>query len=120
MAVLFKVVLGRVNGESGLDGGVEQVGLGKSKEEVGLAVAQAGLNGERFAESEEVVGAVGEADKGAGQTADAALQSDAVLALLFDLEREIDGASFFVELAVGGVGIVGLKLIEVSELVEAE
>ena len=59
-------------------------------------------------------------NKCAGQPADAALQSDAVLALFVDLERQIDRAVFFVEVAVGGVGIVRLELFEIAELVQAQ
>ncbi len=58
--------------------------------------------------------------KRAFQTADAAVQADAVLALLVNLQGEIDQSIFFVELLVGGVGIVRLQLFEVAQLVQAQ
>src|SRR5260370_31985353 len=109
-----------VDGEAGLHGPVEQVGLGESEHQIALAAAEASLYGERFAQSKKVVGAVIEANKGAGQTADAALQSDAVLTFFMDLEGEIDGACLFVEMTFGGIGIVRLKLVEIAKLVQAQ
>ncbi len=109
-----------VDVEARLDGPVKQVGLGESEHHVALTAAQAGLHRERLAQSKKVVGAVIEANKGASQTADAALESDAVLAFLLHFQREIDGAVLFVEVAFGGIGIVGLELLEIAELVQAQ
>ncbi len=36
------------------------------------------------------------------------------------LQGEIDGAGLFVEVAFGGIGIVGLELVEIAELVQAQ
>ena len=106
--------------EAGLHGAIEQIGLGESEDEVALAAAEAGLDGERLAQSKEVIGGVIEANEGAGQAADAALQSDAVLSLFMDFQAEVDSAGLFVEVALGGIGIVGLELVEVAELVQAQ
>jgi len=37
-----------------------------------------------------------------------------------DFQREIDGTGLFVEVAFGGIGIVGLELVEIAELVKAQ
>src|SRR5208283_3200474 len=73
---LVIVGLPRVDVEAGLNGAVEQIGFGKSEDQVALAAAEAGLHGERLAQAQEVVGAVIEAHEGSSQTADATLQSD--------------------------------------------
>ena len=78
------------------------------------------MDRERFAQPKKVVGAVVEADKGACQTADAALQSDAVLSFFVDFQGEIDRARLFVQVAFSRVGVVGLELVEITELVQAQ
>src|SRR5581483_2949769 len=69
---LVEVVTARVDREPELQRAVEQVRLGEAEKQVALAIADVGLNGERFAEAEEVIGLVVQADKRSGQTADAA------------------------------------------------
>ena len=76
------------------------------------------LTRERLAQAEEVVGLVVEADERARQAADAAVDADGVLALLLQLDEQVDGA---------GVGVlvrldvlVGLEGVEVVELVQAQ
>ncbi len=52
------------------------------------------------------------------KSADATRQADAVLAFFFDLEGQIDRAVFFIQMAIGDVGIVRLQLLEISQLVQ--
>ena len=61
---LIEIVAAGENGKAGLDGAVKKIRLGKTKLEDALEVAE--LSGERqgFAEAQEVVGLVGQADKG--------------------------------------------------------
>ena len=99
LAVGDGVALGRVVVELGVedldaerDRLVAQVGLGEAEAEVAREVADVGVDGERLAEAEEVVGLVVEADEGARKAADAAVEADGVLALLLELEEQIDGA----------------------------
>jgi len=62
--------------------------------------------------------AVIETNKRPRQPADAALQSDAVsFSFFFTFRVRSDGPSLFVEVAFGGIGIVGLELVEIAELV---
>ena len=120
LASLIIVGLPGIDLEAGLDGPVKQVGLGESEHQVALTAAETGVYGKRLAQSKEIVGAVIETDKGAGQTADAALQSDAVLPFLMHFQREIDCAILLVQVAFGRIGIVGLELIKIAELVQAQ
>ncbi len=76
------------------------------------------LDGEGFAEAEEVVGLVVEADEGAGEAGDAAVEADGVLALFLELEQQVDGA--VVGVLAGSRVLVGLEGLEVVELVEAQ
>ena len=64
----------------------------KPKEQIARRVAEAGLDAEGFAEAEEVVGLIVESEEGPVETAKAAVEADAVLALFFDLEQQLDGA----------------------------
>jgi len=64
---------------------IEEVRLGKAKHEATLNVAELGGEGESFAETEKIVGLIGESDEGAGQATDAALQTDGLLALFLEL-----------------------------------
>ena len=73
---------------------VADVGLRESEEELAAHVAEVALHAERFAETEEVVGLVVEAEEGAGEAADAAVEADGVLALLLDLEQQVNRAGF--------------------------
>ena len=120
LASLIVAGLAGIDVESGLDRPVKQVRLGESEYQVALAAAEAGVDGEGLAQAKKVVSAVAKPDKGAGKSANAARQSDAVLALFVDLEREINRAFFFIEVPVRNVGIVRLKLIEITELVQTQ
>ena len=74
-----------------------------------------------LAQAEEVIGLIVQADEGAFQTAHAAGQADAVLALLMHLHGEIDRAILFVQLALGIVlGFQGVKVIELVQAKNAE
>src|SRR5262245_3704752 len=68
---LVEVEFLRINREAALDGAIEEVRLGEPEYEVALAVADAGLHGESFAQAEKIVRAVADAHEGPGQTADA-------------------------------------------------
>ena len=70
---LVVVVFLGEDGKAALDGAIKEVRLGKTKGQNALAVANTGLDRKRFAQTEEVVGAVIDPDEGAGQSADAAV-----------------------------------------------
>ena len=97
---------------------VAQVGLGKAKAEIAREVADVGVDRERLAEAEEVVGLVVEADERTRETADAAVEADGVLALLLQLDEQVDGAG--VGVLMGLDVLVGLEGVEVVELIQAE
>src|SRR6201999_3610106 len=69
---------------------VAEVRLVKAEENVALHLAQVGLQAQRFAQTQEVVGLIIQADKRAAQAAHAAIQADRVLALLVNLEQQVD------------------------------
>ena len=80
---------------------VAEIRLVEGEEKIAGKAAGVGLDAEGFAEAEEVVGLVIQAKEGAGETADASIQPDGVLALLLDLEEQIDGAGFGVLVGLG-------------------
>src|SRR5262249_8774745 len=111
---LVEIVAAAENRKAGGDRTIEEVGLGEAEHEAALQVAELRGERERFAEAEEVVGLIGQADEGAGQSADAALQADRLFAFFLQLEIEIDGAFFCVALDLDG--FVFFDALEVVEL----
>ena len=97
---------------------VVDVRLREAKEELAANVADVALHAECFAQSQEVVGLVVEAEEGARESADAAVEADGVLALLLDLEEEVDGAGFGVLMSLGV--LIDLERLEVFKLIEAQ
>ena len=93
---LVKVVLARENRESRGDGPIEEVRLRESELQGALVLAELRGEGKGFAQAEEVVSLIGEADKTAGETANTALQTDGLFALFLQLEIDVDGAVFAV------------------------
>ena len=93
------VVLGRVvvllvveDLEADVERTIAHVGLREAEQELAADVAQVALHAERFAQAQEVVGLVVDAQEGARKPADAAVQADRVLALLLHLEQQVDRA----------------------------
>ena len=101
-----------------LSGRLRDVGLREAKQELAADVAQVALQAEGFAQAEEVVGLVVDAQEGAGEAADAAVEADGVLALFLDFEQQVDGAGFGI--LVGFGVLVDLERVEVLQLVEAQ
>ena len=95
-----------------------EVGLREAEEELAAHVAEVALNAERLAQAEEVVGLVVDAEEGAGESADAAVQADGVLALFLDLEEQVDGSGLGVLVRLGV--LIDLERLEVFKLVEAQ
>ena len=95
-----------------------QVGLGEAEVQVAREVADVGLHAQGFAQSEEVVGLVVQADEGAGEAADAAIQADGVLALLLHLEQQLDGG--VLRVLVGLRVLFDLQRVKVVKLVQAQ
>src|ERR1700722_7748272 len=109
-----------VHVESELQRPVKHVRLGETKADAACQVSDAGLYLKRFAETQKVVRRIVNADEGAFQPADAAVQPDAVLAFFLNLESEVDQPVFLVQFAVGDIRIVRLQLVEVSQLIQAQ
>ena len=97
---------------------VAEVRLGKAELQVALQIAEVGLHAQRLTQAQEVVGLVVEAEEGAGEAADAAIQADGVLALLVHAQQQVDGVVRLVLVRLGV--LVDLERIEVVELVQAE
>ena len=69
----------------------------------------ADLDLKRLAQAQEVVGGVVESHESAFQSADAAVQADAVLAFFVDLQRQVDQPVFLVQLAMVMLGSSGFN-----------
>src|SRR6267143_1233163 len=118
LASLIEAVAAGEDRKTGGDGTIEKIGLGEAEHEAALNVAELRGEGESFAETEKIVGLIGESDERAGQTTDSALQTDGLLALFLELQSEIDGAFFLIVLDLDG--FVFLNVMEVMELVETQ
>ena len=70
-----------------------QIRLREAEKELAAHVADVALNAQGFAQAEEVVGLVIHSEEGAGESADAAIETDGVLAFLLDLEEQVDGTA---------------------------
>src|SRR5882762_1157864 len=92
LASLIETVAAGEDRKTGRNGAIEKIGLGKAKHEAALNIAELSGEGESFAETEKIVGLIGESDERAGQATDAALQTNGLLALFLELQGEIDGA----------------------------
>src|SRR5271157_18497 len=112
------VLLVVVNLEADIERSVAHVGLREGEHEGAADVAQIALQAERFAEAEEVVGLVIDAQEGAGKAAQAAVHAYGVLALLLNLEQQLHGAGFGILVSFGV--LIDFKRFKVLELVEAE
>jgi len=104
--------------EAGGDGPVEEVRFREAEHEAALKVAKLGGEGESFAETQEVVGLIGETDETTGQAADTALQPDGLFALFLQLQIQIDSA--FLGVALDLDGFIFFDAFEIVELIEAE
>ena len=121
LASLVEAEAAREDGEAGLDGLVEQIGLGVSELQDALATAELGVERQRLAEAEEVVGGVSETDEATREPRDAAVEVDHVAAPLLDFERQVDQALAGVARDHRvGLGPFGLDRIEVAQLVEPQ
>src|SRR5689334_7985846 len=65
---LVEIVFAAEDRETELQRTIEQVRLGEAEQDIALAIANRRLHAERFYESEEIVGLVGEADKRTGES----------------------------------------------------
>ena len=97
---------------------IQEVRLGEAKHNIFLQSADVCLDREGLAQTEEVVGAVTQADERASQSTHAAGKTDLVFASFSYFQREVDQAVFFVEMALGHVGILWFQLLEESQLVQ--
>ena len=118
LAGLVKLVAAGKNREPGGDGAVKEIRLGKSEKKTARKIAELRRKGKSLAKTQKVVGLIGEADEAAGQTADAALQADGLLAFFLELERDVDRSGLVVALDFGG--LVRFDFVEIIELVEAQ
>ncbi len=104
--------------EAHIEGAVAEVGLGEAEHELPADVAQVALQAEGFAQAEEVVGLVVDAQERARQAADAAVHADGVLALLLHLEQQVHGAGLGILVGLGV--LIHLERLEVLQLVQAQ
>src|SRR5712672_2421851 len=118
LASLIETVAAGEDREAGGDGAVEKIGLGEAEHEAVLNVAELRGEGESFAEAEKIVGLIGKTNERAGQAADAALQTDGLLALFLELQGKVDRALFLIAFDLDG--LVFLDSIEVIELVQTQ
>src|SRR5712692_164123 len=115
---LVKLIAAGKNCEASGDGPVKQIRLGKTKHEGARQTSELRGEGQRFAKTQEIVGLIGEADEAAGQSTDAALQTDGLLALFLEFEGNVDIAFLGVALDFGG--LVRFDFVEIVELIQTE
>src|ERR1039458_3227128 len=108
------------HGKTELQGAIEHVGLRESKHHAPRQVSQVDLHLQRLAASQEVVGGIVQPDEGSLQSADPAIQPDAVLALLVDLQGQVHLTIFLVQLLVGYVRVIRLELVEIGKLIQPQ
>src|SRR5882762_6266984 len=118
LASLIETVAAGEDRKTGGDGTIEKIGLGEAEHEAALNIAELSGEGESFAETEKIVGLIGETDERAGQATDSALQTDGLLALFLELQSEIDGAFFLIALDLDR--FVFLDAVEVIKLVQTQ
>src|SRR5882672_4700700 len=118
LASLIETVAAGEDRKTGGDGTVEKIGFGEAEHEAALNIAELRGEGESFAETEKIVGLIGKTNERAGQSADAALQTDGLLALFLELQGEVDSAFFLIAFDLDG--LVFLDAIEVIELVQTQ
>ena len=123
LAGLGLVVLGRVevlfvveNLEAHIERAVADIRLREAEDKLAADAAQVALQAERFAQAEEVIGLVVDAQKRAGLAAHAAIQPDRVLALLFHLQQQVHRARLGV--LVGLRVLIHLEGFKVLQLVQ--
>ena len=85
-----------------------------------MAVADAGLHGQRLAQPEKIVRAVADAYESSSQAAHASVQTNAVLALFPDFKSQINLTVFFVNMRFGDIGILRLELLEIPQLIQSQ
>ena len=113
-----EVLLVVVDLEADVERAIANVRLREAKEELAAYVAKVALQAERFAQAEEVVGLVVDAEERARQAADTAVQADRVLALFLDLQQQVHGSC--VGILMGLRVLLDLERLEVLQLVEAQ
>src|SRR6266850_1634791 len=118
LASLIETVAAGENREAGGDGAIEKIRLGEAEHEATLNVAELRGEGESFAEAEKIVGLIGKTNERAGQAADAALQTDGLLALFLEFQGKVDRTLFLIAFDLDG--LVFLNTIEVIELVQTQ
>ena len=118
LAGLIEIIARGKKRETGGDGPVKEIRLGKTKHERARQASKLRGECERLAKAEEVVGLISEAHETAGQAADAALQANGLLAFFLELERDVDRSGLVVALDFGG--LVRFDFVEIIELVEAQ
>ena len=100
-----------------LIGRSNRYGSVKPKETLRCSVPTLRGQGERFAEPQEIVGLIGQADVAAGKAADAARQADGLFALLLELQKNVHGALLDVAL---DLGVLRLHRLEIIQLIQAQ
>ena len=115
---LVVVIALHIQGEPGLDGVVEQVGFGEAELHRIHARSKLRAKTQSFAQSEEIVSGIGCPDETAGDSGNATVQLDRILAALFYLERDIDGVGLGIPLDIGR--FFGLQRFKIAELIQAQ
>ena len=108
----------QIDRNAGLQRAIEQIRLGEAERDVVLQRSDLRLQGERFAQAEEVVGGIVQADERSGDAGNAAVQADRILAALLDLQRDVDRVG--ARVALQFVGFVFLQGFEIAELIQAQ
>src|SRR4029077_15270111 len=115
---LVELIFVRENRESRRDRPVKQIRLRETAHQASLQVAELRGKRQRFAQAEEIVGLICQADESAIQSADTALQANGLFAFFFQLQQQVDSAVLGV--ALDFRGFVCFELGEVIQLIQAQ
>ena len=112
LAALVVIEARQVGFHADLQRKIQEVRLREAGGHAAHARTQLRADGKRVAQSQEVVGGVVQAHEAAGDSGDAPIEADGVLAALFDLQGDIHRAGLGVALDVGG--FFGFQRLEIA------
>ena len=118
LAALVEIEPAQIDHEAELNRPVQEIRLGEPQPDGPHTGAELRIEGQRFAQPEEVVGGVVEPHEAARDAGNAAVQPDGVFAALLHLEGNVHGIRLRIALDVGGVFL--LQHFEIAELVEPQ
>src|SRR6185503_12762767 len=104
--------------KSSLQWSVEQIWLHEAERQIALILSVGKVHAQRFAQPEEVVRLIAQADERTRQPADATIQSDTVLTFFFYLQGDVDSVVLVIRLQRRILLV--LQGFEIAQLIQPE